>query len=419
MSITFLKIRMLLFILGHNIFSLISFRISPGTFFYTIKKQFILSSLFKDAKYTKVGKKYFVNPFAPYFPGKYFSKMLDNNSVRKYPLKPNYAQISITNVCPCKCYHCHVENTQDRSQDLSKEKVLAAIDDMIETEFPVIFFVGGEPMSRFNDLVDFVKSAKRKMDTRIFTSGVGATTEKLKILKEAGLEGICVSLDHFDEKIHNNQRRHNQAFKSAVFTISEAARLGFYVSAVCCTTGAMAKTGEYMKVVDLAESLGAHSIQLNEIRPVGRANKKEKSDMFLSGKDKDILIEYYKTQNKSKRKIAIVMPWYNEEPEIFGCMATSGQNVYINSKGHVQPCVLLNASIGNIHESSFKEIWNNFIPNCEHPVRECIVHTLSDKINNSKSHLLPPDETLEIWPEFSKMEPSDLFKRIKVKKHLE
>jgi hypothetical protein len=44
------------------------------------------------------------------------------------------------------------------------------------------------------------------------------------------------------------------------------------------------------------------------------------------------------------------------------------------------------------------------------------VHTLSDKINNSKTHLLPPEETLELWPEFSKMEPIDLFKKIDVKK---
>ena len=66
-----------------------------------------------------------------------------------------------------------------------------------------------------------------------------------------------------------------------------------------------------------------------------------------------------------------------------------------------------------------KEIWAKFIPLCEHPVRECIVHTLSDKINLTKSHLLAPDETLKLWPEFAKMEPSDLFKKIKVDKRIQ
>lgn len=271
-------------------------------------------------------------------------------------------------------------------------------------------------MSRFNDLVDFVKSAKKNMDTRIFTSGVGVTRERLSILKEAGLEGICVSIDHYSEDVHNLQRKNNSAFKSACFTMTEASKMGFYVSAVCCVTGEMARSGEYKKVVDLAEKLGAHSIQLNEIRPVGRARESENSSIFLNPDDKKLLINYYRQENKGDRKIAIVMPWYNEEPEKFGCMATSGQNVYINSGGDVQPCVLLNAGIGNIKTNRFSEIWNNFIPLCEHPVRECIVHTLSGRINASKAHLLPPDETLKLWPDFAKMEPIDLFKKIKVKK---
>jgi MoaA/NifB/PqqE/SkfB family radical SAM enzyme len=407
---------MILFVLGHNLTLLLRFKMSPGRFAYTIRKQMILSSLLKDAKQVRVGKKYFVNPFIPYFPGKFFRKVLNNNSVRQYPLKPNYAQISITNVCPCECYHCHVQNTQDRSADLPREKVMEAIDQISEADFPVIFFVGGEPMSRFSDLVEFVRRSARTMDTRIFTSGVGVTLERLMILKEAGLEGICVSLDHFDEKIHNAQRRNIQAYKGACFTIAEASRIGFYVSAVCCTTGKMARSGEYEKVVDLAESLGAHSIQINEIRPVGRAIEQGDSDIFLSPEDKEILISYYKQQNRSRRKIAIVMPWYNEDPSLFGCMATSGQNVYINSDGHVQPCVLLNAGIGNIREESFADIWNRFIPLCEHPVRECIVHTLSERINSTEGHLLSAADTLELWPAFTEMEPADLYKKIRVEK---
>jgi len=410
-----LKFRILIFILWHNLASLFSLKMSFGRFGYTLRKQLILSSMFKDAKYVRAGKKYFVNPFAPYFPGKYFNRMLDNNSVMQYPLKPNYAQISITNVCPCECFHCHVKNTQDRSADLSREKILEAIDDIIEADFLVLFFVGGEPMSRFNDLVDFIKCAKKGMDTRIFTSGVGVTSERLRILREAGLEGICVSLDHYEEDVHNNQRKNNLAYNSACFTISEASKMGFYVSAVCCTTGEMARSGEYKKVVDLAETLGAHSIQINEIRPVGRANESKNSSLFLTQEDKKSLIDYYKQQNKTNRKIAIVMPWYNEEPDKFGCMATSGQNVYINSEGNVQPCVLLNAGLGNINNKRFKEIWNSFIPLCEHPVRECIVHTLRDRINNSKIQPLPPEETLKLWPDFKKMEPIDIFKKIKVK----
>lgn len=411
------KIRLILHIFILNFYLLVSQKISFNRFIYALKKQVIISSRFKDAKYCKVGDRYFIDPFAPYFPGPFYNRMLENNSVDTYPLKPNYAQISITNLCPNNCFHCHVENTQDVSKDIPKDKVFETIDDIIGFDFNVMFFVGGEPFSRFEDLTEFIRYTKNYMDTRIFTSGVGADSSRLNVLKSAGLQGVCVSLDHYDEKKHNFQRRNHKAFKSACDTITECTRLGFYTSVVCCVTSEMVKSGDVYKTVDFAESLGAHSIQINEIRPVGNAMELDNS-IFLTKEDKRDLIRYYKTQNKSKRKIAIVMPWYNEEPYNFGCMATSGQNVYVDAEGNVQPCVLLKASIGNIFQQRFKTIWNEFIPLCRYPVRECLVHVLKDEITNSSIQPLPRLKTLELWPQVTKMETIDIFKRIKVREGL-
>lgn len=415
MKRTLFKGRLICYVLRHNLLMLLSGKISMHRFIYAIKKQVIISSLFKDTKYSRVGNKYFIDPFAPYFPGPRYDKMLDNNSVDRFPLKPNHAQISITNICPNNCFHCHVKNTQDINKDLPKEKIFETIDDIIKSDFHVMFFVGGEPFCRFDDLMEFISYTRNHMDTRIFTSGVGADSKRLKILKAAGLEGICISLDHYDEKIHNQQRGNNIAFKSACDAIKESSGLGIYTSVVCCTTSGMVKSGGIFKTVDFAELLGAHSIQINEIRPVGKAKEAGDETIFLTKEDKQLLIDYYKTQNKSKRKIAIVMPWYNEEPYNFGCMATSGQNVYIDAQGNVQPCVLLKTSIGNIMQQNFRTIWNEFIPYCRHPIRECLVHVLSDAINDSPIIPLPKSRTLELWQEVTKMEPIDIFKRIGVK----
>ena len=410
MKSALLRLRLVTFLLRHQARALLRGEQTAAGVSRAIRRQLIVSSMFRDAKYSAVGDKVFIDPFAPYFPSDYCRKLFDNNTAATFPPKPNFAQISITNRCPCRCVHCHVENTQD--DDLPLETILEAIRQIAAADFPLVFFVGGEPLSRFEDLLEFVRLASKSMDTRIFTSGVGATPARLRQLRQAGLEGICVSLDHFDEQVHNAKRANRSAFASACATIREASSLGFYVSVVCCTTAAMVRSGETWAVVDLAESLGAHSIQLNEIRPVGRALAGDGTEFFLSPRDKALLIDFYRSANRSRRKIAIVMPWYNEEPDRFGCTATSGQQAYIDAKGNVQPCPLLKVGLGNIARRSFRDIWEDFRSRCGHPVRECLVHRLAGELAGAGSLPLAEERTRELWPELCRLPPSGMYERI-------
>ncbi len=410
-----IKIRIFFYILRYNCLSFILGKSPFSGLLFTLRKQFLIASKLNDAKYISVGNKFFSNPFMPYFPGSFFNKMLENNSVDRYPLKPNYAQISITNQCLCCCDHCHVQNTQIKENDLSLEILKNTIDDIIDKEFFIVFFVGGEPLMRFDDLAEMVRYSSKRLDTRIFTSGIGATCEKLAALREAGLNGICVSLDHYDASVHNKRRHNDKAYESAIFTIKESVKLGFYVSVVSCTTSDMVITKEIYKVVDFAESLGAHSIQINEIRPVGNAIKTNDTNFYLTESNKKELIDYYKKQNRSGRKISIVMPWYNEESYNFGCMATAGQNVYIDSEGFVTPCVLLKAGIGNVKNERFSVIWDSFTRMCRFPVRECIVHHFRNHIEKSKIVPLPKEMTYKIWPSLFEIGESDMYKKIKMK----
>ncbi len=409
-----LRLKLLATILKRHIWLLVTLRLTVSRCIYSLRKQIILSSLFNDAKYKIVDGKIFLDPFVPYLPSPFFTKLMDNNSLDTFPLKPIHGQISITDHCPCRCSHCHVVNTQSRM--LPRDVVFSIIDDMVQLDFPLVFFVGGEPLTRFDDLKEFVRASSRKMDTRIFTSGVGATPERLVELKEAGLEGICVSLDHYKQEIHNERRGYDKAFQYACETIINASGIGLYVSVVCCTTRSMIYSGEIFKMVDFAENLGAHSIQINEIRPVGMALESQDSNFFLTQQDKNILIKYYKEENSSEREIAVVMPWYNEEPDRFGCTATSAQHAYVDVQGNVQPCVLLKASIGNVKESRFYDIWNDFSQRCEHPVKECIIYSYNEIMDNAEALPLAREQTMSVWPSVCEIEATDIFKRIKVKK---
>jgi len=374
---------------------------------FALRRQRIVSQVFRHAKHACVGGRVFVDPFVPHFPSAYFKKVIRNFSQQAIPPPPNYAQISITNLCPCRCFHCHVQNTQ--RDDMSRETILELIGKLVKHDFPMLFFVGGEPFSRFDDLVEFVRTASPHMDTRVFTSGVGTSPDRLTRLRAAGLVGIYVSLDASDQATHNAKRRHPEAFASACDTIRQASALGLYVSVVCCTTSAMVGDGSYRLVVDLAERLGAHSIQLNEIRPVGNAGESPLRDVFLTEADKAALITYLKEQNGSSRRISIAMPWYLEEPYNLGCMATSAQKVYIDARGYVQPCELLKISLGNIQERDFDDIWRDFRSRCRYPVANCIVWNYRDTLDASPVKPLPPAGTLDTWPAMTRLPMADTY----------
>jgi MoaA/NifB/PqqE/SkfB family radical SAM enzyme len=292
---------------------------------------------------------------------------------------------------------------------MSRETILALIGKLVTHDFPMLFFVGGEPFSRFDDLAAFVRAASPHMDTRVFTSGVGASQERLAELRRAGLCGVFVSLDAADPDVHNAKRRHPLAFASACATIRQAAAEGLYVSVVCCTTGSMVRDGSFRAVVDLAEQLGAHSIQLNEIRPVGSAAESGLDDVFLTASDKAALVAYLKEQNGSPRRISVAMPWYLEEPYNLGCMATSAQKVYIDAQGHVQPCELLKVSLGNIQDRDFDDIWREFRARSRYPVTDCIVWNYRDAISASDLKPLPPARTMSTWPAMTRLPMAETY----------
>ena len=405
--------KLLAYVLERNLDALRAARITPRQFLVFLRRQVAFASLFKSSKACRVGERVFMDPFAPYFPSAYFDRLLVNNCAEEFPLKPNYAQISITNRCPCDCIHCHAKDTTDG--EVPAEKILDVIDDLVALDFPTIFFVGGEPLSRFDDLVRFVEAARGRMDARIFTSGVGGTRERFARLRDAGLSGACVSVDHWREQDHDAKRAHVGAYQAALAAIGHCRDLGLYVSVVCCTTHAMVERGDVFRVVDLVESLGANSVQINEIRPAGKAARRGDPDLFLTEDDERILVDYYERQNAGPRPIAIVLPWHHEAPTRFGCMATAAQKVYVDGKGEVQPCELLRVSFGNVKERRFSEIWQELRARCGHPVRECILHPLVEQLRAAPALPLPPSRTRELWPALCALEAPDIYKKLRLR----
>lgn len=106
------------------------------------------------------------------------------------------AILAVTQKCPYQCLHCYEKfNLDDRdSVPIPRWKeVIAQLQDM---GTGIIALSGGEPMLRFEGLLDLLEFGdKSRSEFHIYTSGHGITYQKALALKHAGLQAAAVGLD--------------------------------------------------------------------------------------------------------------------------------------------------------------------------------------------------------------------------------
>lgn len=94
-----------------------------------------------------------------------------------------------------------------------------AIFDVQKLGVSVIGFAGGEPLLR-NDLEDIIAAVDDERSMPImFTTGYQLTIERVRRLKEAGLEIPVISLDHYQAEKHDEGRRRKGIFEYALSAI--------------------------------------------------------------------------------------------------------------------------------------------------------------------------------------------------------
>ncbi len=110
--------------------------------------------------------------------------------------------LSLTMQCNFLCEHCITESTPDMTETIEREKAFELIED-ISRESESVCFTGGESLLREELLLECMEKANEKgLTISLVSNGFWAVNDdaarkKLKKLCDAGLDGICISLDRF------------------------------------------------------------------------------------------------------------------------------------------------------------------------------------------------------------------------------
>lgn len=174
----------------------------------------------------------------------------------------------VTKGCNLRCIHCRATATELSSPtDLSTAKALGIIDQISATCAPILVLSGGEPLYR-SDIFQLARYATNKgLRVALATNGTLVTKEVARMIVDAGVKRVSISLDGADAVTHDSFRGIPGAFEAAVYGLRNLKALGMSVQ--INMTIARHNARQLPQVFELAKSLGADALHTFLLVPVG------------------------------------------------------------------------------------------------------------------------------------------------------
>ena len=203
-------------------------------------------------------------------------------------------------------------------------------------------------MVKFILLHSLIAGLSPEIKAWMSTSGFQFTAERAKLLKQAGLTGVFVSLDHYKEEKHNAFRNHKNAYSWALKAARNALNANLVVAFSICLSDAMSPEEELIKYIRLAKDTGVHFVQFFEPRAVGHYKGKP---VELSAKAIQRIEAFFLKLNFGKNHLDFpLISYHGYYQRRVGCFAAGKRVLYVDADGHVNACPFCQKSYGNLLE---------------------------------------------------------------------
>jgi len=267
-------------------------------------------------------------------------------------------QLAFTKKCPLNCEHCYEGDQLNKKETLTLEDHKNIVKKLQEAGIPMIHFAGGDPMAKVNDIVEILNGAEKTADFWVFTSGFNLNNKNATRLKEAGLTGISIGLDHHDAALHNKFRRSDKAFDWAMEGAKSAVEVGLVLTFTICLTRDFTTEDNLMKYLLLAKEKGASFVQFLEPRAVGNYSGQA---VFLYPEQTQLVDDFFLKINGSPEFNAmpiILHPSYHQKRT--GCSAAGNRYLYVDTDGYMSSCPFCRNTKTHIldddHEESIQQM---------------------------------------------------------------
>ncbi|NOX72107.1 MAG: radical SAM protein [Alphaproteobacteria bacterium] len=287
---------------------------------------------------------------------------------------PYLVALNLTQRCNLACAHCYLDAThlKDGGKDELCTTDLKRVLGEIAAVGPeaMVVLTGGEPTLR-PDLTALVEHASALgLMVVLGTNGMSLTPVRIKVLQQAGLAGMGISVDSLDPERHDTFRGASGAWARTMAGIDACkdAQMPFQIH--FCVTEETA--GEIDNMIAFARESGAMVLNVFFMVCTGRGEKysgisAEKYDTVLrrvahAARAEQRLMVRAKCAPHFKR-IAMEMDpdWPITAAHGYdsgGCIAAK-RYARVTPSGEVTPCPYMDNSAGSLMEQSFQQIWEN------------------------------------------------------------
>jgi radical SAM protein with 4Fe4S-binding SPASM domain len=273
-----------------------------------------------------------------------FSNFLVNTEQKRYI--PLYVVFELTYRCNFSCRHCY--RAAENRRELSKEKILTVLDELVDCGCLIVGFSGGEIFLR-EDFVDIAYAARKKgFALCIFTNGALISKRHIDILADLDLLKLQITLYGATPQTYSivtgNPKSYSQVMRS--LRLLKGKRIRTILSSQ--VTKYNYSELERMKAMAALFTDGRYPLKYNLRTLPAHDQRKETIECGISRRQLKEAIAREPLRFKNS-----LFGGYGDSPCGVGIVTAC-----IGPYGDIYPCTHFRLSLGNISKQEFREIWD-------------------------------------------------------------
>lgn len=291
------------------------------------------------------------------------------------PVQPPFlVALNLTRRCNLRCAHCYLDagtRADGGAGELSTDEVTGLLDSLAALgDGIMVVFTGGEPMLR-RDLETLTRhAAGRGLMAVVGTNGMLLDDDRVTGLKEAGVQGVGISLDSLDPGYHDEFRGAPGAWRKTMAGIDACRRgqLPFQIHFSVTDDNA----DELEEMVGFARLSAAMALNVFFLVCTGRGetvtniSRDTYEDVMrrvtrAAHEEENLMVRAKCAPHFKRMAIELDPSWpitLAHGYEAGGCLAGT-RYCRVTPEGEVTACPYIETSVGSIRDSDFAGIWRD------------------------------------------------------------